>query len=287
MFSAYPDPAGPDTAQNAYVFERGVTFQHRGGKTSTGRIDLYKRGCFNLRAAAITEPVLHKFQNIENRDAVLAYDREEFITAKMVEADPKIPGLPDNWRDAVQPHTGYLCVWDRKTTKTDPVTGRQVPDGKAIVPLRRYVNPRPAWWPQADFIVGNPPFLGASRMRDDRGSGYAETLRAAYPEVTDSADFVMFWWYKAGEETLAGRTRRFSFITTNSIRQTFNRRVVQSEMDKGIYLTFAIPDHPWVDAAACSAVRLAMTVGARRGDLPPINPATAKQGSASNDPAKL
>jgi hypothetical protein len=187
----------------------------------------------------------------------------------------------------VQPHTGYLCVWDRKTTKTDPVTGRQVPDGKAIVPLRRYVNPRPAWWPQADFIVGNPPFLGASRMRDDRGSGYAETLRAAYPEVTDSADFVMFWWYKAGEETLAGRTRRFSFITTNSIRQTFNRRVVQSEMDKGIYLTFAIPDHPWVDAAACAAVRLAMTVGARRGDLPPINPATAKQGSASNDPAKL
>jgi hypothetical protein len=97
----------------------------------------------------------------------------------------------------------------------------------------------------------------------------------------------MFWWYKAGEETLAGRTRRFSFITTNSIRQTFNRRVVQSEMDKGIYLTFAIPDHPWVDAAACAAVRLAMTVGARRGDLPPINPATAKQGSASNDPAKL
>ncbi len=41
-----PDPAGPDAAENAYVFERAVTFHHRGGKTSAGRIDLYKRGCF-------------------------------------------------------------------------------------------------------------------------------------------------------------------------------------------------------------------------------------------------
>jgi len=41
-----PDPAGPNAAQNAYVFERAVTFQHRGGKTSIGRIDLYKRGAF-------------------------------------------------------------------------------------------------------------------------------------------------------------------------------------------------------------------------------------------------
>ncbi|MDZ4803326.1 MAG: type IIL restriction-modification enzyme MmeI [Candidatus Eisenbacteria bacterium] len=41
-----PDPAGPDTAQNAYVFERAVMFHHAGGKTSSGRIDLYKRSAF-------------------------------------------------------------------------------------------------------------------------------------------------------------------------------------------------------------------------------------------------
>ncbi|HEY9249411.1 MAG TPA: type IIL restriction-modification enzyme MmeI, partial [Rariglobus sp.] len=46
-----PDPAGPDTETNAYVFERAVTFHHRGStKTSTGRIDLYKRDCFVLEA---------------------------------------------------------------------------------------------------------------------------------------------------------------------------------------------------------------------------------------------
>ena len=45
-----PDPATPNTTQNAYVFERAVTFHHGDGKTSVGRIDLYKRGCFVLEA---------------------------------------------------------------------------------------------------------------------------------------------------------------------------------------------------------------------------------------------
>lgn len=45
-----PNPAGPDDARNDYVFERAVTFRHGDGSTSTGRIDLYKRGCFVLEA---------------------------------------------------------------------------------------------------------------------------------------------------------------------------------------------------------------------------------------------
>ena len=47
---ARPDPSGPDDAENAYVFERAVTFQNGDGTTSPGRIDLYKRGCFLLEA---------------------------------------------------------------------------------------------------------------------------------------------------------------------------------------------------------------------------------------------
>lgn len=44
----HPDPAGPDTAENAYVFERGVQFSNLDGTHSPGRIDLYKRDCFVL-----------------------------------------------------------------------------------------------------------------------------------------------------------------------------------------------------------------------------------------------
>ena len=45
-----PNPATPDNSQNAYIFERAVTFQHGDGKTRSGFIDLYKRGCFVLEA---------------------------------------------------------------------------------------------------------------------------------------------------------------------------------------------------------------------------------------------
>ena len=38
-----------------------------------------------------------------------------------------------------------------------PVTGEEIPDETARVPVYRYVNPRRAEWPAADFIVGNPP----------------------------------------------------------------------------------------------------------------------------------
>ncbi|MGZ0174729.1 MAG: type IIL restriction-modification enzyme MmeI [Planctomycetales bacterium] len=46
----HPEPTPPDVSENAYVFERDVTFQNLDGTASTGRIDLYKRGCFVLEA---------------------------------------------------------------------------------------------------------------------------------------------------------------------------------------------------------------------------------------------
>lgn len=45
-----PRPAQADDEQNAYVFERAVTFHNPDGTTSGGRVDLYKRGCFVLEA---------------------------------------------------------------------------------------------------------------------------------------------------------------------------------------------------------------------------------------------
>jgi type II restriction/modification system DNA methylase subunit YeeA len=200
-------------------------------------------------ATSPAEPVLKKFNNIECRDAVLAYDKKDF---------------------AKGPDGKTKFVWDRRTFKTDPVTGREIPNEQAVRPLDTFVNPRPAVWPQADFIVGNPPFLGTKRMREDLGDGYVETLRSVYTNtVEDNADFVMYWWHKAAELTLDGRCRRFGFITTNSIRQTFNRRVVHHALLQGVSLRFAIPDHPWVDTADGAAVRVAMTVGALSYKLPP------------------
>ena len=48
-----PDPASDDTRDNAYVFERRVTFAHGDGSQSTGFIDCYRRGTFVLEAKKV------------------------------------------------------------------------------------------------------------------------------------------------------------------------------------------------------------------------------------------
>lgn len=189
--------------------------------------------------ASVAEPVVHDYRNIENRDAVLAYDRAEAA----IGAD----GLE-------------ITRWDGETYKTHAATGEPVPDEAARVPLWTYVNPRPAVWPAAEFVVGNPPFIGNKRMRDALGDGYAEALRGAWTDMPETADFVMYWWHHAAATLKRGELRRFGFITTNSITQVFNRRVIE---DAGIDLVFAIPDHPWVDSANGAAVRVAMTVAVK------------------------
>ncbi len=196
--------------------------------------------------ASMPEPVLRDYKNIECRDAVLAWDGEP------------VPRLDESGKPVTR--------WDGESTKTDPVTGKQVPDESKQVAIYDYVNPRPAEWPQADFIVGNPPFLGTKRMRAALGDGYVEALRAAYEgRVEDNADYVMFWWFNAAQILLDPKRglSKFGFITTNSITQSFNRRVLERALAAGVNLVWAIPNHPWVDSESGAAVRIAMTVASR------------------------
>ena len=110
------------------------------------------------------------------------------------------------------------------------MTGEEVPDENARVPVERYVNPRKAEWPKADFVVGNPPFIGNKRMRIVLGDGYVEALRGAWADVPETADFVMYWWDHAAELARRGELACFGLITTNSLRQTFNRQVVERHL---------------------------------------------------------
>ena len=189
-------------------------------------------------------PVLQDFGNIECRDAVLAWDRIDLLR------DGR--GKP-------------VTRWDGETYKKSPVTGEMVPDDAARIESYTYVNPRMAMWPSADFIVGNPPFGGGWKIRQFQGDGYVDALWATYPDMPEKSDYVMYWWDRAGEEIKANRARRFGFITTNSITQVFQRRVLQRHIerkDRPVNVIFAIPDHPWVDSEQAAAVRVAMTVGA-------------------------
>ncbi len=218
--------------------------------------------------ASVAEPVVHDYGNIENRDAVLAYDGVE----PAVDASGKV-----------------ITRWDGKTFKTHPVTGEQVPDEAAQVLRYSYVNPRPAEWPAADFIVGNPPFIGKLKLREALGDGYVRTLRDAWPQVPDSADFVMYWWHHAAQLVRSGAVERFGVITTNSIRQTFNRRVVELHLaapKDALRLSFAVPDHPWVDSADGAAVRIAMTV-AQLGENEPRLLTVIEETESDDDEVKV
>jgi len=188
------------------------------------------------------EPVLRDVKTIENRDALISWDK------KVLERDE---------------HGKPLTRWDGETMKVHPVTGKNVPDEDARVEVERYVKPKQAKWPKSDFIVGNPPFVGNKRMRDRFGDGYTEAVRSAFPQTGDTVDFVMYWWAKAAIIASSKSVHRFGFITTNSITQSFNRSVVRDAKD--ISLAYAIPDHPWIDASDGAAVRIAMTVGEKRG----------------------
>ena len=129
-----------------------------------------------------------------------------------------------------------------------------------------YPNPRQPAWPTAEFIVGNPPFIGGKDIRSRLCNACAEALWAAHKHMNESADFVMYWWDRAAELIVAKGTvlRRFGLVTTNSITQEFSRRVMMRRMEGKlpISLVIAIPDHPWTKATPdAAAVRIAMTVG--------------------------
>jgi hypothetical protein len=107
------------------------------------------------------EPILKDFRNIEHRDALLDYAREE------LQRDAR--GLPiTRWGGRTKPH---------------PITGEEVPDEADRVEVTRPVDAKPAAWPEAEFIVGNPPFVAGKDLRAELGDGYAEALWKAYSNV--------------------------------------------------------------------------------------------------------
>lgn len=81
-------------------------------------------------------------------------------------------------------------------------------------------QPTVSAWPEADVIIGNPPFLGAKWMQRELGENYKAALWEVYKgRVSHTADFVMYWFEKARAEIEAGRVKRAGLLATNTVRQ--------------------------------------------------------------------
>jgi type II restriction/modification system DNA methylase subunit YeeA len=165
------------------------------------------------------EPVLKKLDGIQCRDALVAYPRREAETA---------------WR-ASQNRAGQLDVTSRSDFELLPATSQSD-------------------WPTVDVIIGNPPFLGGSKMREELGNEYTEKLRALYMEtVPGGADLVCYWFGKAQDSIEQGTAKRAGLVATNSIRGGANRRVLDRIVELGrIFESWS--DEEWVNDGAAVGV---------------------------------
>ena len=111
-------------------------------------------------------------------------------------------------------------------------------------------------WPEADVIIGNPPFLGGKLLITNLGEEYVSTLFRVYEDrVPREADLVCYWFVKAGEHLGKGASKRVGMVATNSIRGGANRRALERATD-GRPIFDAWSDEPWVVDGAAVRVSL-------------------------------
>jgi hypothetical protein len=101
-------------------------------------------------------------------------------------------------------------------------------------------------WPEAEFIVSNPPFLGGKKLRDSLGDEYVEGLFTLWGDrVPPEADYCCYWFEKARAQIKAAKARRAGLLATQGIRGGANRVVLERIKENGD-IFFAISSREWV-----------------------------------------
>ncbi len=136
----------------------------------------------------------------------------------------------------------------------------------------RYVE---AEWPQAEFIVGNPPFLGRKMLRDGLGERYVDELFRIYEDrVSSESDLVVYWFAKAWEHLQLRLSRRVGLVATNSIRGGPNRRTLDP-ISTEAKIFEAWSDEPWTIEGA--SVRVSLICFGEHSDQKRLNGVSVAQ----------
>ena len=63
-------------------------------------------------------------------------------------------------------------------------------------------------WPEADVVIGNPPFLGGKRLRRELGDEYVDAMFKVWDgRVRREADLCCYWFEKARAQIAAGKLK--------------------------------------------------------------------------------
>lgn len=123
-----------------------------------------------------------------------------------------------------------------------------------------------ASWPPCEFIIGNPPFLGAKLMNRRLGKPETEALRAAFAgRLKGFSDLVCYWFEKARAEIVSGNTRRVGLVGTSSIRGGTNRPVLD-RIARDATIFEAWSEQPWTVEGA--RVEVSLVCFCARTDAP-------------------
>ncbi len=189
----------------------------------------------------------------ESFDHILRRNENLFEKGEYICQNPVRKGL-------VQDENDYPWLWRESHVAQSPSTGTDgdeatqpgaaVPQqpGAAVphqpgaaVPHRPTIPP----WPDADFIIGNPPFLGSKLFRqqglDDE---YIQAMFDTY-EIPNTSDLCCYWFERARQELEKNPLLRAGLLATQGIRGGANRKVLERIEDTGdIFLAWS--DRNWV-----------------------------------------
>ena len=147
------------------------------------------------------------------------------------------------WIGYIQWHQANGFPYTQSPILTPLDTIRQT---DAILDLTDPEQPAEPEWPAAEFIVGNPPFLGHFPFRESLGDEYVDAVYALYgSRIPNSSDLCCYWFEKARAQIEAGATRRAGLLATQAIRFQSNRPVLTRIKETGDIFA-AISDKDWV-----------------------------------------
>jgi len=145
---------------------------------------------------------------------------------------------------------GYL-QWMRENgfnAPHDPILEplKTIENRDAILDLSDPRNPAPGKWPEVDFIIGNPPFLGDKMMRRGLGDEYVTSLRSVYEgRIPGGADLCTYWFELGRERIKDCCAGRVGLLATQNIRGGANRKVLDRIKETG-NIFYAVSDRDWV-----------------------------------------
>ena len=116
----------------------------------------------------------------------------------------------------------------------------------AILDLSDPGHPAEPEWPAAEFIIGNPPFLGGGLLRNNLSDEYVEPLFSLYGDrIPNFSDICCYWFEKARAMLASHRASRCGLLATQGIRGRANRSVLERIKEIGDIFV-AHSDRPWI-----------------------------------------